>query len=93
MKYAIQVVITTDEGQTETWDIACVDGGKDSGQKLTDVSYRSAARPCNPLSGCGNESCTIPTPHIPLTSWAQGYLLNPSRPPRWVVTQFESPCL
>ena len=24
------------------------DGGKDSGQKLTDVLYRSAARPCNP---------------------------------------------
>jgi hypothetical protein len=25
-----------------------LDGGKDSGQKLTDVSYWSAARPCNP---------------------------------------------
>ena len=25
MKYAIQVVITTDEGQTETQDIACVE--------------------------------------------------------------------
>jgi hypothetical protein len=25
MKYAIQVVITTDEGQTETRDIACVE--------------------------------------------------------------------
>jgi hypothetical protein len=25
-----------------------LDGGKDSGQKLTDVSHRSAARPCNP---------------------------------------------
>jgi hypothetical protein len=25
MKYAIQVVITTDEGQTETRDIACLE--------------------------------------------------------------------
>jgi hypothetical protein len=25
-----------------------LDGGKDSGQKLTDVSYRRAAKPCNP---------------------------------------------
>jgi hypothetical protein len=27
MKYAIQVVITTDEGQTKTRDIACVERG------------------------------------------------------------------
>jgi hypothetical protein len=39
-------------------------------------------RTLQPLSGCGNDSCTIHIQHIPPTAWAQGCLLNPSCPPQ-----------
>ena len=42
---------------------------------------QECCRTLPPLSGCSNDSCTIHTPHIPPTAWAQGCLLNPSRPP------------
>jgi hypothetical protein len=35
-----------------------MDTGKDADQKLTDVSYRSAAGPLQSPSGYGNNSCT-----------------------------------
>jgi putative ABC transport system substrate-binding protein len=44
-----------------------MDTGKDSGQKLMDVLYRSAAGSCSPF-GPGNEVCTVRAPHPPPTS-------------------------
>jgi hypothetical protein len=43
------------------------DSGKDSGQKLTDVSYRRAAGPCNPLRprrSCMHDPYTIHPIHM-----------------------------